>query len=70
MTTGQCARVLCVTQGFIRGEIEDGRLRHVRIERPRGRDILRVPIDDFRLYLRRYSSQALPRLDEFLAHAS
>jgi hypothetical protein len=64
--TGECARVLGVSTTFIRGEIADGRLRAVRIERPHGRDIVRVPIEEFRYYVQTRCEFAIQRLEDLL----
>lgn len=63
LRTRQCADVLDVSTAFIRGEIEDGRLRAaVSIRRPSGRTLYRIAVSDFRAYCATWSPSALSRI--------
>lgn len=54
LTTRQCADRIGVTTEFIIGEIRDGRLRALVIQRPGVRTIYRVSPADFDAYIVRY----------------
>lgn len=63
MTTRECADVLGVGTAFIRGEVDDGRLRAVvSIRRPSGRTHYRIAVSDFRAYCATWSPGALSRI--------
>lgn len=60
-TTRECAEVLGVTPAFIRGEILDGRLEAITIQR-HATMIYRVTLSAFRTYCEKYAPRALAHL--------
>ena len=52
LTTARCASLIGMTTDFVRGEIQDGRLRAYVIRRPGKRAVYRVRSSDFTDYLR------------------
>lgn len=56
MTTSDCARHLGVSTSFIVGEIRDGRLRALVLQRGRRRALYRISPAAWRAYLREYGS--------------
>jgi excisionase family DNA binding protein len=54
LTTTQCARALCVSGAFIRGEIRDGRLKALVFREGRKRAKYRIEREDFDAYQKRY----------------
>ena len=51
LSTSQCADLLGVSAGFVRGEIRDGRLRASKLIRPGKRTVYRVAAVEFATYL-------------------
>ena len=60
LTTRDCASRLGVSTEFIRGEIRDGRLKALVIERPPNRLIFRVSERELAEYVRRYQWTTVP----------
>lgn len=54
LTTNDCADLLGVSTGFVRGEIRDGRLCARAISRPGKRMLYRIAAPDFKTYLLRH----------------
>lgn len=58
LTTRQCADRIGVSTDFIRGEIEDRRLKAHVVARDKKRLVYRVSLEDFEAYLRRHHGRS------------
>jgi excisionase family DNA binding protein len=54
LTTNDCADLLGVSTGFVRGEIREGRLSANQLHRPGKRVVYRIAAPDFKTYLLRH----------------
>jgi hypothetical protein len=61
LTTNDCADLLGVSTGFVRGEIRDGRLCANQLHRPGKRVVYRIAAPDFNAYLLRHWRPISPR---------